>query len=275
MSLKALTTRLTVAICVGFCVLSTGIAQDEVVKGTESVTPLPTQHLGPVKQPGPVNPATSSVPDNQIPQSAVTGQSAGKSEEELLAELRDVYLPAEPGWWPPAPGWWIATLVLLVAIGSFALWLRRRLNHRRLHNWKKSALEEHSRLKNLADTQAAPSIQIIAQASILMRRVSLSQLPRQQIASITDHQWLATLDLLGNTSEYSEGAGQLLTRHPYMRAHDVSTASVNDLLTLIKKTIIALPSTLHSTDKKSSRLPTNDQAGLAPYAVNEGATKVV
>ena len=30
-----------------------------------------------------------------------------------LAELRDIHLPPEIGWWPPAYGWWILITALL------------------------------------------------------------------------------------------------------------------------------------------------------------------
>ncbi len=45
-----------------------------------------------------------------------------------LAQLRDVHLPPDPGWWPPAIGWWLAALACLMVIAGAVLlirWLRR------------------------------------------------------------------------------------------------------------------------------------------------------
>ena len=47
-----------------------------------------------------------------------------------LAALRDIHLPAEPGWFPPAPGWWLAVLDVL-ALAALAV--------RRLPGWCSSA----------------------------------------------------------------------------------------------------------------------------------------
>lgn len=190
------------------------------------------------------------------------GTSSGKSEQELLAELREVSTPDAPGWWPPAPGWWGLAIILIILLMYIVSWLRRRLKSKRLNNWKKSARAEHQRLSDLTMTKSATPVQIISQASILMRRVSLTQLPRTQIASATDDQWLSTLDRLGKTREYSEGVGQLLTRHPYMRNHDVDYVVVGDLLKLMRNTIdVSSAALLREDDRHVLQLqPVNNEA---------------
>ena len=48
---------------------------------------------------------------------------------DLLAALKPIHLPAEPGWWPPAPGWWLLALGLILAlIAALALWRRWQRN---------------------------------------------------------------------------------------------------------------------------------------------------
>ncbi len=209
------------------------------------------------------NNETEKLPATGMPLQAL---SPGKSEQELLAELREVSAPVAPGWWPPAPGWWGLAVILLSLLIYVVRWLRRRWKAQRESDWKKSALSEHQRLSDLAMTKSATPVQIISQASILMRRVSLTQLPRAQVASVTDDQWLAALDRLGKTREYSEGVGQLLTRHPYMRNHDVDYGVVNDLLKLMRHTINSSSAALHREGDR--RVPE-----LKP--VNNEATKVV
>ena len=83
---------------------------------------------------------------------------------------------------------------------------------------------------------------------MLIRRVSLTQLPREQTASLTDDQWLAVLDEIGQTNEYSQGAGRLLTRHPYMRPQDIDRSELDALLKLLKTTIDCAPNTLFANN---------------------------
>jgi hypothetical protein len=42
-------------------------------------------------------------------------------QQTLLAQLRDIHLPAEVSWWPLAIGWWIILFIFLTA-GIFAIW---------------------------------------------------------------------------------------------------------------------------------------------------------
>lgn len=198
--------------------------------------------------------AQSTEPDTTaIPEQAVTDPSAtpvtpsihvGKSKEQLLAELRDIYSPAAPTWWPPAPGWWIAFGLLLVLLAASIRFIRQRLKFRRENNWKKSATHLYKQLCERASEGKVPSTSIIADASVLMRRVVLTQEPREHTASLTDDQWLAVLDKIGQTNEYSQGAGRLLTRHPYMRPQDIDRNELDALLNLIKTTIDRAKNTL-------------------------------
>ena len=48
--------------------------------------------------------------------------------------LRDVHLPAAPGWWPPAPGWWLLVASILAALLLLVMiWSRRQ---RRCRQWQ-------------------------------------------------------------------------------------------------------------------------------------------
>ncbi len=171
-------------------------------------------------------------------------------QQELLAQLRGLQLPPEPGLWPPAPGWWlVAGFLVALAAGWFIVKRLRRLT------WKKVALREHRLIASAARDSAALRAQTLADLSVLMRRVALVVHGRSATASQTDERWLATLDALSDSSAYSAGAGKLLQRHPYMRPEDIPEESVDALLQLTLETI-------KKADRKQA--PSNTTTANAP-----------
>ncbi len=55
--------------------------------------------------------------------------------EQILSELKDVHLPAEPSWWPPAEGYYIviaALLVILVGLMGYLFWLAKKRRFRKM-----------------------------------------------------------------------------------------------------------------------------------------------
>ena len=47
-------------------------------------------------------------------------------DESLLQQLRDIHLPAAPGWWPPAIGWWLLAMVVAGVLAWMIWWLGAR-----------------------------------------------------------------------------------------------------------------------------------------------------
>jgi len=70
-----------------------------------------------------------------------------------------------------------------------------------------------------------------------MRRVSLAVQPRRSVASLTDDQWLQSLDGIDGTRNYSSGAGRLLYRHQYQRELIPDDDAMSALFELTKNTI--------------------------------------
>ncbi len=152
-------------------------------------------------------------------------------KQELLDQLRGLELPPEPAIWPLAAGWWLLAGLLLAAL---ALWLLvRRL---RRPSWKKSALREHRRI-TAEIPSAGGRAAAVAELSVLMRRVALAVQGRSAAAALTDDAWLAALDGLANSTEYTNGPGRMLQRHPYMPLEKIDSASLDALLQLTEHTI--------------------------------------
>ncbi|MEQ1637093.1 MAG: DUF4381 domain-containing protein [Methylococcales bacterium] len=117
--------------------------------------------------------------------------------------LKDLHLPATVGWWPPAIGWWLlAVLLVLLMVGL--IWAYKRYT-------QQSAVKTAKKLLlRLRQDQAQDNVQKLCQLSILMRRVAISQYPRNETASLVGLDWLAFLDRSLKGAPFSSGVGRCL-----------------------------------------------------------------
>ncbi len=123
--------------------------------------------------------------------------------------LRDIHLPGAVDWWPLAPIWWV--ILLLIIITPLAI-----LQYRK---WKESrfitiALKQFESIKQHYQ-QHQDSSRYIKELSILLRQSVMTLVSREQTASVTGEQWLKLLDRLGDTDEFTQGAGRMLITAPY------------------------------------------------------------
>jgi hypothetical protein len=142
--------------------------------------------------------------------------------------LRDIHLPNAIGWWPPAPGWWLLTgLVLLLTAGS--LWLRRLYRRGR---FRRLALAE---LEGLTE---APSAEMAAGLSQLLRRAALCHYPRRDCAGLQGEDWLEFLDRPFDDRPFADGIGRCLLEAPYRPDVDFDRLQ---LLALCRRWLAQLP----------------------------------
>lgn len=145
--------------------------------------------------------------------------------DDPLAQLRDIHLPAPVSWWPPAIGWWLLLLLsCLCVVGGWWLWRR----HQSALS-KRVALSEWQRI-----TQLQPAQQLVA-LSTLLRRCALVWYPRHEVAAIVGDAWLSFLDFSGNTNQFSQGPGQVLALGPYQC--QPPTTSLQELQSLCQQWI--------------------------------------
>lgn len=136
------------------------------------------------------------------------------------SQLADIHLPAEISHWPTAPGWWISILLIFTMILIAWGWKKQRdnnpaiINARRLKRLKTEAQRELEAIKQKFTGQqnAHQSIELL---SVFLRRFALSVYEREQVASLTDEQWLKILDDLSNSQQFSDTFKPLLTEAPY------------------------------------------------------------
>ncbi len=145
---------------------------------------------------------------------------------QTALQLRDIHLPAEPGWWPPAPGWWIVAILLLVLLA----WASRiALRRYRLHRQRQRLL---ARLDALARSDGTLTPEAVAEISTLLRRLALMRYPRQRVAALTGNEWLRFLDETGGNDGFSRGPGQVLATGPYQTSlpADVDLSALSTLV---------------------------------------------
>jgi hypothetical protein len=129
---------------------------------------------------------------------------------ELLKNLHDIHPPDPVSWWPPAPGWWL--IVGAVVIYALVTWWRASPAR-----WRGEALRELQRIeRELA--ASGDGARCIGQVSALLRRVVLTVREPAQVAALTGDAWLKLLDEIGDTRQFSDGPGRVLTTAPYARA---------------------------------------------------------
>ena len=128
-----------------------------------------------------------------------------------LQQLRDIHVPPPPSWWPPAPGWWLLALLLLLVLMLLA---RRSYRHYRRWRRRRAILNILTRLQSDFE-QNRDATQLLAELSILLRRVALARFPRHTSAGLKGSEWLAFLDKTGGNGGFAQGPGHMLATAPY------------------------------------------------------------
>ena len=122
-----------------------------------------------------------------------------------LAELKDLHLPTEVPLFPLAIGWYLIAAILVLAIIGFIYYRicqRKRLT--KILAIEQLITELESNHTQLIDAE------IIAQASILLKRIAMTKFPTQKPEYLTGMAWLEFLDKTGKTTEFSTGVGKCL-----------------------------------------------------------------
>ena len=158
--------------------------------------------------------------------------------------LRDIHLPAEPGWWPPAPGWWLAFALtaLLVALAAYG-------HHRRQRRRRSAASLAATELQAIRSRYARDhdARACVRAVSGLLRRLCISIFPRVETAGLTGAAWLAFLGQAVDATAQPGRArpppalaevGKLLLEAPYRR--HVGQQEVEALLACCSDCIEAL-----------------------------------
>lgn len=152
--------------------------------------------------------------------------------------LRDIHLPEAVSWWPPAIGWWLLPVILVLIALLFYKLNKMRLLRKQTAYRKMAQTELDMIRKQFNDKQ--DSAELIRSVSTLLRRIALSYMPRETIASLTGKQWINQLNDLASEKIFTHEIATLLEQAPYRQHSDFNQ---DELLNTCKKWIDALPAT--------------------------------
>lgn len=128
--------------------------------------------------------------------------------------LRDIHLPAEPGWWPPAPGWWLlACLLVVLSIWAGYRLHRWRLRRRRNARW----LDEFDHA-----VEGTVPIERVRAAAILLRRAAIEYAPQAAALPLTS--WVLFLQSMRADRGDEAGLWELLREGQWRSEVDADLA---------------------------------------------------
>jgi hypothetical protein len=154
-----------------------------------------------------------------------------------LTQLRDIHLPEAVAWWPPAPAWWLL-LALLVVVPLLWRALRSLARRRR---WRREARAALWQLRRQHRRHPEQGREVVAQLSVVMRRVATTRFPAAGVAALQGESWLTFLDRHATPDNaFRQGAGRLLAVAPYRPSH-VNIPEVEALLEVCERWLDALP----------------------------------
>ncbi len=124
--------------------------------------------------------------------------------------LKDIHLPDAVSAWPPALGWWLVVIFAILFIaGCIYLYIRVT---------RKTALKAAKKqLENIKQNNELTPQQTVQSLSILLRRVVISNAPREQVANLTGRDWLVYLDGSLQDPSFSQGVGRCLADAHYQK----------------------------------------------------------
>ena len=124
-------------------------------------------------------------------------------------QLNDIHLPALADFWPLAHGWWILLVLIILALFGIVKW----------RQWRAKKQEKAAIIVKLRPIEAAltkaPTNALIAELNTLLRQISVNYYPRRTVAGLTGKNWLVFLDAAGDTTQFSQGVGEILADAPY------------------------------------------------------------
>lgn len=175
------------------------------------------------------------------------------------ARLAEIHLPESIQFWPVATGWWLLLAVFLIIMLMFIIIRKHRkpsLTTRKLstkllaqkelqiiaRNYRQNNAQQSNAQQNNS-LQNKVALDTLKQLSIFLRRYVLSLTARENVAALTDGEWLEYLDRLtaedpSKKNLFSKHYANLLQEAPYQRTVEKDhTALIEQLITDLEQLI--------------------------------------
>ncbi len=133
-------------------------------------------------------------------------------EPDLLQQLRDIHLPAEPTWWPPAPGWWLLALASLGLLLWVIRLLRRAWQRRRPI---KLARHYYDGVYTAYQRGEIDAPTYLHETNELLKRLYIHGLHDDEARRLNDDGWLAYLDTRSGGNAFTQGPGRQLSNQRF------------------------------------------------------------
>ncbi|MGQ4002146.1 DUF4381 domain-containing protein [Francisellaceae bacterium CB300] len=108
----------------------------------------------------------------------------------LLDQLKDIYLPPQiSSWWPLAYGWWIVIAVLILLVLLALLVLRKRKKHKQYINTVVNDFKE-----NLGAVYVTKPKEVVQSISVYLKRIAVHKFPKDEIKTLHGKAWVDYLE---------------------------------------------------------------------------------
>lgn len=132
-------------------------------------------------------------------------------------------------------GWWFLLLFSLIAIWVIVVLVKKL----RKPVLKKSAKAELATVISAYDRHQNKHL-LVQQLSILLRRIGISYLSRNEIAGVAGSQWYEKINQLVEKSQFSDDMIQLLLQGPYQQNPDIDEQNIKTLIDQTQQWVSAL-----------------------------------
>jgi len=155
-------------------------------------------------------------------------------QADLLQQLRDIHLPAEPLWWPPAPGWWLLAALGIAALIYLARQIGAAIRRRRPIREARKLYQKlyGDYLSGIIDDRI-----YLHESNELLKRLFIHGLHDDQARKANDDDWLRMLDKRSGTSQFSEGPGRQLGNQRFRFKPEADPQALHPLLSRFLKEV--------------------------------------
>jgi hypothetical protein len=126
----------------------------------------------------------------------------------VLATLRDIHLPPEPGAWPLGPGWWIVGAGLIAGLMLLSRYRRRKP--------LRQALQAVGHLAATHETDR-DTVALARGITAALRQYANARFPEAGTQAMPPDAWLAFLESKSGANAFSTGPARVLATLPYQR----------------------------------------------------------